>query len=164
MPLTYDPIATGTFSGSNYITFSSIPSTYTDLRVVISITSVSNANNIWLQFNGDFTGTSYSMVCARGTGSAASSQGTDGAGENNMRPYNLEIPNGTVGFATFDIFSYAGSTTKAVLITGSADANGSGNVNLTAARWANTAAITSIRCVNSNGTNGTATLYGIKAA
>lgn len=165
MPATYEPIATGSFSGGNYITFSSIPSTYTDLRVVVTATSTAANNNIWLQFNGNFTGTSYFMTCIRGDGTSPSAQSTEQFGENNMRPYNMEIAANVPGFATFDIFSYNNSASpKVVLITGSSDANGSGGVNTTVGRWGNNAAINSIRCVNANGGNGTATLYGIKAA
>ena len=164
MPATYEPIATGNFSGGNYITFSSIPSTYTDLRVVVTATSTGGLNNIWLQFNGNFTGTSYYMTCIRGNGTSVSGQSREQFGANNMRPYNMEIAANVPGFATFDIFSYTNSASKVVLITGCSDANGSGGINKTVGGWANTAAINSIRCVNANGGTGTATLYGIKEA
>jgi len=68
---------------------------------------------------------------------------------------------------TFDIFSYAGSTNKTVLVVGSRDNVASGSVARVVNLWRNTAAITSIE-VSANGGNmdsgTTATLYGIKAA
>jgi hypothetical protein len=164
MPLTYDSIATGTFSGGNYITFSSIPSTYTDLRVVITGVAASGLTNLWVQFNGVTTGTSYNLTTIRGNGSTVSGQSTEQFGDNSIRPYNMELTGGKWGFATFDIFSYTGSHSKVVLVTGGSTDSSSPGSNITVGSWSNTAAISTIRCVNAVGGDGTATLYGIKAA
>ena len=77
MAATYSPIATYTVSGSAVAsyTFSSIPSTYTDLVLRISArTSVTGQtfDNIEIQFNND-SATNYSYIRLRGSGSAASS-------------------------------------------------------------------------------------------
>jgi hypothetical protein len=70
---TYVPIATANGTGSNStITFSSIPSTYTDLVLIIGGGSTSASVVSQLQFNGD-TGSNYSWTALYGTGSAASS-------------------------------------------------------------------------------------------
>jgi hypothetical protein len=168
MAITYEPIATAAFTtGVDTLTFSSIPATYTDLRVVIHGTRTDGFTNFWVQFNQDYaTGPNfYSMTNLRGTGSSAISQSTSTFGNNSINGLNFQTTAGVNAFSTFDIFSYASSSYKPVLVTSSGDANGSGGVVYTVGTWRNTAAINEIRCVASNGHNGvTATLYGIKAA
>ena len=174
MPATYEPIATTTLSSAAAsITLSSIPSTYTDLRLVFVgySTYVSlNTGSIKLRFNAD-TGTNYSDTYLYANGSTPSSSRDSSA----TSIYAGQIPDnvaGTsiVGIMTADVFSYAGSTYKTVLTTSSSDLNtGSTLSTLTRAvgLWRSTAAITSITILagdpNFNiGT--TATLYGIKNA
>jgi hypothetical protein len=165
MPATYEPIATttlGTTAAS--ITFSSISSSYTDLRVVLSNVTVSSASgNLITQFNSTTTG--YSQTFLLGSGSIAESvryTNFDGI----YGSYN-QLPSTTVPtFFTLDIFSYAGSTFKTCLGTSSLDYNGSGEVARIVGLWRNTAAITSVKLdFSSNFKAGTtATIYGIKAA
>ena len=73
MPSTYEPIATTTLgSTAATITFSSIPATYTDLRIAL-VGSLSGGGNYGnLRFNSD-SGSNYSVTILRGNGSAASS-------------------------------------------------------------------------------------------
>ena len=164
MPATYEPIATTTLgSASSSITFSSIPATYTDLRVVQVLTGTTNAYTK-LRFNGD-TGTNYSSTNIRGDGSTASSQretSDDGIRINGNYPVT-SIPS----LNTVDVFSYAGSTNKTVLNSASNDRNGAGGLNRTVGLWRNTAAITSITIYEFTGdtfaAGTTATLYGIKS-
>jgi len=155
---TYVPIATQTLSSAaSSITFSSIPSTYTDLRLVVTGATTAS-QNVRLQFNGD-TATNYSDTYLVGNGSSASS----GSDVTNGWIY-LE-PNGfttTPSTLQADIFSYAGSTYKTVLSAASEDANGSGSVSRTVGLWRSTAAITSIKLLATNFATGfTATLWGI---
>lgn len=160
MPATYEPIATLTFNGTAIEgSFTSIPSSYTDLRLVFVGTS-SGTQSMNLQFNGD-TGTNYSRTAITGDGSSVSSS------------RNTSIARIIVGqtqttpeLITADIFNYAGSTNKTLLAESSRDLNGSGAVNRLVALWRNTAAITSIRLftVDVNNITGTATLYGILRA
>ena len=75
MPATYDKIATYTLpSATSSYTFTSIPSTYTDLVLVVSarMTGGGGASAIQLQFNGD-TGSNYSITTLNGDGSSATS-------------------------------------------------------------------------------------------
>ena len=73
MPATYEPIQTTTLgSAAASYTFSSIPSTYTDLKLVITGTSVGAYADIDLRFNSD-TATNYSWTALAGNGTAASS-------------------------------------------------------------------------------------------
>ena len=165
MPATYEPIATTTLGSNANITFSSIPGTYTDLRLVVANVTATAAVNFCLQFNGD-TATNYSYTQIRGNGTAASSiRGTSVARIILDAPDNLSTSVPTM--FTADLFSYAGATNKTILGTGSLDYNGSGTVNRTVGLWRNTSAITSIS-IFADAANlkigTTATLYGILKA
>ena len=70
---TYTPIATTTASGSaSSVTFSSIPSTYTDLVIVADILGAASTADAVLRFNSDTT-SNYSETVIRGDGSSAAS-------------------------------------------------------------------------------------------
>ena len=165
MPATFDSIATTTLgSAASSITFSSIPGTYTDLRVVLVIPSVSGATDVIMQLNSD-TGSNYSRTNLTGNGSStASGQLTN---QSSLRlSYggpSTTLPNMT----TVDFFSYSGSTNKTCLITTSDDANGSGFIMRAVGLWRSTSAISTIKleCNLANFNSGTtATLYGILKA
>ena len=169
MPSTYEPIATTTLgSAAASITFSSIPATYTDLRLVL--VGKGNGGEIYPKgyFNSDSSSSNYSYTTLEGNGSAASS----GGNTNNDRFALLTTgyPNNTVfTFVTFDIFSYAGSTFKTGLATTSTDKNGSGGTGRIVNLWRSTAAITGITVTDGGAGFGwaagtTATLYGILKA
>jgi len=172
MPATYVPIATTTL-GANAatITFSSIAASYTDLRLVL----VARNNRVGagdqfalLRFNGD-TATNYSYTQLLGNGTSVSgTYAADATILNGGLVARYGNAAGMFAFTTIDIFSYAGSTNKTLLISGSADLNGTGDVLNTVALWRNTSAITSITLSQSSTfqylTGTTATLYGIKNA
>lgn len=149
-------IATTTLSSAaSSITFSGIPATYTDLRLVVFIKTTGNTN---LQFNSD-TGTNYSVTALLGDGSTGSSANTTNRTSIWGQQSSL-YANGSLW--TVDIFNYVGSTNKTCLMTTSADKNGSGSVEKTVALWRSTAAITSIYFNGGTYDTGTtATLYGI---
>lgn len=165
MPATFDAIATTTLgSAASTITFSSIPGTYTDLRLVLTAQS-SAGGNVWLQFNSD-TATNYSRTNLAGDGtSATSSRQTS---QSVIRCATIGVPTSpNFGLYTIDIFSYAGSTNKTVLVTASEDTNGGGGVSRIVGLWRSTAAISSIQLTTNTGTYSagtTATLYGILKA
>lgn len=166
MPITYEPIATNTLgSATSTITFSSIPATYTDLRIVIVATGDS-ASSGQIRFNGVSTGGTYSSTYMYGNGTSVLTS------NRTARDGGIDFFEGSVSttvptFSTIDIFSYAGSTYKTCLITGSLDQNGSGQAERIVGLWSSTAAITTV-ALRGNGMNwaaGTrATIYGIKAA
>jgi hypothetical protein len=165
MPATYEPIATTTLSSAaSSITFSSIPGTYTDLRLVVNCISVGSSTG-YVRFNSD-SATNYSRTNVRGNGSvAASGRGTSSSEGVAIQASQATGTNPVLW--TLDVFSYAGSTNKTTLATAANDQNGTGNVEYTVSLWRNTAAITSleIRTTIDNFNSGTtATLYGIKAA
>jgi len=165
MPTTYEPIATTTLgTAAASITFSSIPATYTDLRLVIVATASTAAPDIQVQFNSD-SGSNYSHTRLIGTGSSAIS----GQSSNQTYTYvdytglSTTIPS----LYEMDIFSYAGSTFKTMLAKTSEDRNGSGDIFTSVSLWRSTSAITSIYLFLSAynfATGTTATLYGIKNA
>lgn len=162
MPATYEPIATQTLgSTAASITFSSIPSTYTDLKIIL-VGTASSALLTNLKFNND-TGSNYSRTQLDGDGSAASSTVNTNNGFISMGLIGSTYP----AFQSIDIFSYGGSTYKTVLGSFSNDSNGSGNARNIVGIWLNTAAITTVTLGLGSGTYSvgtTATLYGIKAA
>jgi hypothetical protein len=161
MPATYEKIATTTLgSGQASITFSSISSAYTDLRLVLTTTK---AGYGLMQLNSD-TGTNYSETWMDGSGATAAS----GRASNqdyidiSQRPFSTTIPQ----LITIDFFSYSGSTFKTGLITYSQDVNGSGYVGRQVILWRSTSAINSIYLYGGTNylTGTTATLYGILKA
>ena len=161
---TYTPIASQTLgSAAASITFSSIPGTYTDLRLVLTGATSVGGDALVLQFNAD-TATNYSSTILSGYGSSASSSSY--LSTPSLRLWiNYSSSTTIPGFVSVDLFSYAGSTNKTLLATTSDDQNGSGTVELIAGLWRSTSAITSIKVflVNANNFNtGTiATLWGI---
>jgi hypothetical protein len=160
MPATYEPIATTTLSGStSEVTFTSIPATFTDLRLIFA--GVSSAQALCIQFNGD-TSTNYSLTVLRGDGSSAVSSRNTSIDRLIVCSLTGTNPN----LLTTDVFSYAGSTYKTLLSSSSEDNNGSGNTRQSVGLWRSTSAITSLRLYGFSASNitGTATLYGIKNA
>lgn len=170
MPATYEPIATTTLgSAASTITFSSISSAYTDLRLIFNI-NVDTASRICsLRFNSD-TATNYSSTYLSGNGTAA------GTGRNTSVNLIYLAGNSTVTPSTagqwasyqVDVFSYAGSTNKTALSQIAGDQNGSGSVFRGVHLYRSTSAITSLTILldgSGNFTTGTtATLYGILKA
>ena len=166
MPTTYEPIATQTLgSAAPSITFSSIPATYTDLRLVL-VGKSSSDQFFRLRFNSD-TATNYSHTMLGGDGAAIISVRETSATSINLYSYG-DQPSTQFALTTLDVFSYAGSTNKTTLATLQSDKNGSGWVQRIVGLWRSTAAITSLSLVMAStqdfaiGT--TATLYGIKNA
>ena len=166
MPATYEKIATTTLgSAASTITFSSISSAYTDLRLtLVGIVKPSIGSLVaQIRFNSD-SGTNYSATHLLGDGSSASSFRVTNRTKLEPEGFATTQPM----FFTMDVFSYAGSTNKTVLMTNSTDRNGAGIVYRGVGLWRNTGAITTIALVGDGGyeyeTGTTATLYGILKA
>ena len=155
-------IATTTLgSAASSITFSSIPATYTDLRLVF--TGTVNGDTAYMTFNSD-TGTNYSRTYLDGDGSTATSGRATSASNMRLSGIMTSLTSTIPALITIDIFSYAGSTNKTVLQTLSVDKNGTGEVATQVHLWRNTAAITNVSLnagVSTFTTGTTATLYGI---
>jgi hypothetical protein len=170
MAKTYTPIATRTLStAAASITFSSIPSTYTDLIVIINGGTFSQGDNVYLRFNSD-SGTNYSFTELRGTGSAA----TSAQASNQTAAYLMSSIGGgaTLGQNYIaNIMNYSNSTTNKTVISRANQPDSSTSypgvgayVNL----WRNTAAINTVLIGRTGGgdlaLDSTFTIYGIKAA
>lgn len=166
MPKTYTPIARQSVNNTSTgtITFSSIPSTYTDL-VIVSNLGMVTAARLYLRFNGITTNT-YSDRYMTGTGAAYA--GTD-TNQNAMT-----VGGAWNGFSTsldasnvINIMDYKNTTTFKTLIARTANnKTGSGSVDALSGLWSNTSAITSVSLIG--GSNflfgSTFTLYGILRA
>jgi hypothetical protein len=167
MATTYEKIATTTLGSANaVITFSTIPATYTDLRIIL-VAQGNAGNDLWMRYNGD-SGTNYSITWLQSNGTAAASFRTTSAAQLAVGAASGLPTASNWGLLTADIFSYAGSTNKTSLSTFADDKNGSGTIESTVGLWRSTAAITSITLTSSSSgtfsTGTTATLYGILKA
>lgn len=165
MTATYEPIATSTLGSAGEITFSSIPSTYSDLKVVLVCRAAStsyNSQQLNIRYNSDLS-TNFSYVRVTGDGSTASY--TSGTSQN--RIFVADAVPGAAdvwGIVIVDIVDYSGSQRKTSLISVAGDRNGSGIVASQAALWRSTSAISTIRLfpdIENFGTGTTATLFGI---
>jgi hypothetical protein len=161
---TYEPIATQTLgTAAATITFSSIPSTYTDIKVVLTGLAT-GASNVRIRFNNNSSAV-YAGTYLYGNGtSALSTRYTSQTSFFTTEPYaDATVP----AMIIYDIFSYTGSTSKTILQTMASDKNGSGSVENAVGLWDSTSAINRIDLSFSATTfaiGTTATLYGIAAA
>ena len=162
MALTYEPIATTTLGSDNTsVTFSSIPSTYTDLVLVICGTQASQSDSI-IRFNSD-SGSTYSRTAFYQSGTSTAS-----LVQANQSGIAFSYFNTSIGMAVLNINNYANSTIYKTVLSAHNGAGATQN-SVTAGTWRNTAAITTIDLYSGGSTyayqTGTIfTLYGIKAA
>jgi hypothetical protein len=162
---TYESIATQTLgSAAASVTFSSIPSTYTDLVLITQGSVSASGASIYLEINGD-TASNYSFTYIYGSGSAAASaRATNNSTGIDALGYNSGFSTGQL--MTINHFmNYSNTTTNKTVLCRGSDAGS--EVGATVGLWRNTSAITSIKVKNtgSNFTVGhTFSLYGIKAA
>jgi hypothetical protein len=164
MPSTYTQIATTTLgSTATSVSFTSIPSTYTDIVIITNVSG--NDGAICIRFNND-SGSNYSSTMVRGTGSAASSgRATNGTYIGSTS--NLSVTAGSLQTAIWNVQNYANTTTnKTVLFR---DGMATHIVGATVGLWRNTAAINRIDLSPEFGSNtfysgSTFTLYGVKSA
>lgn len=148
-------------SAAATITFSSISSAYTDIRVVVNGTPTGNTQ-FRLRFNND-SGANYSGTEVRGNGSSIGSDRytSDTGIYSNWAAFATSAQ---PVLTTFDVFSYTGSTNKTVLSTFNQDTNGSGTIEYGVGLWRSTSAINRIDLTaagNSFNTGTIVTLYGI---
>jgi len=160
MPTTYDPIATQTLvSAASSVTFSSIPSTYTDLVLIVNSARTASNDSVSLEFNGD-TGSNYSRLLMYGTGSSAAT-----FRESNATLIEIGVQDTSNCTNIFNVINYANTTSNKSVV---ARANATGvRVSYGIGVWRNTSAITSIKLATGGSTfiaGSVFTLYGIKAA
>jgi hypothetical protein len=170
MPATYKKIASVTATTSQAsLEFTSIPGTYTDLMIKLSLRTTGGTQNCSIAFNGSTSNFSQRQLGGDGS-SAYSASRTDNL--------NVVLANGT-GY-TADVWAsnelyipnYTSSTNKSFSTESATENNATGSdLVMRAHLWSPTtaAAITSITFYAGNGsgnfaTNSTATLYGILKA
>jgi len=164
MAITYEPIATTTLgSAAATVTFSSISSAYTDLRIIAQMKNSGSGGDFLAYFNSD-NGSNYSRTILGTNGSSTYSARSSSA--TNAR-FNYSEPINSDGNTIFiiNIMDYSNTTTfKTAISRGDRGATSTvAIVNL----WRSTSAINNIQFFT-DATNFAAgsiiTLYGIKEA
>lgn len=168
MAATFTKIATVTVGagGSSAIDLSSIPNTYTDLCVLISMREATTTNWTFnVRVNND-SSSIYSYKNIQGSGSAASSGGGSSGSLADIIGESSGATASTFGNLILYMPNYANGNYKSF----STDGVGENNATLaysrmTANLWASTAAVTQLYFYISGGNfaqYSTATVYGIK--
>lgn len=164
MARTYEPIASQTIANSSTssVIFSSLPSTFTDVRIVVSGGFVTGSpdNILALRLNGD-TGNNYSYVTMFAEGSPQSAYISN---YNTALLYRMPINN--QGQTIIELMSYSNTNVFKTFLS-TAD-NPTGSIFKMVHLWRNTASVTSVTLYGFSGSNylagTTLCLYGIKAA
>jgi hypothetical protein len=168
---TYTPIATYTLGSNNNFSFTAIPSSYTDLRLVVYCRSTVSSTNDQIagSFNNDGSAL-YSRTYLNGDGSSATSSRQTGQTYWTIGyiPGNTAT-SGIFGATTIDILNYSNTTTyKTMIVRSAGDLNGSGATREDVILYRSTNAINQITfnplAASSFLTGSQATLYGITAA
>ena len=164
---TYVPIQTYTLaSASSPVTFSSIPSTYTDLVLISSVLGVTGTSySLQATVNSD-SATNYSVTWLLGNGTAASSSRTTSAASMYLGQLTGYLTTDSPMTAITNFSNYANTTTyKTMLSRGN---NAGTDTEAIVGLWRSTAAINRIDLSLASGTSfqigSTFTLYGILAA
>jgi hypothetical protein len=165
MANTYQLIEAKTLSSAvASITFSSIPSTYTDLIILTSVRASSGGGiSAGLRFNGSTSNYSEQLLYGTGSGVAAATASTT-----SLQWASLGNQTSTANtFSNCQIYipNYAGSNYKSISTDAVTENNGTGaDIYLDAGLWSDTAIITSITLTASTpdfAVNSTFYLYGI---
>jgi len=172
VPNTYTLIASNTLSSSAAsVTFSSIPSTYTDLVLRYAARSDTSTTSLNITLNSD-TATNYSSTYVYGDGTNAVS-GRDTSVANINEAVKSNSSGSTANTFTNDeiyIPSYQASQNKPLSSFAAFETNSATNtyVGVGAHLWRNTAAVTSIQLALAGGANfvsgSSFFLYGIKSS
>ncbi len=167
---TFDLISTLTSTGSSTnLQFSSIPSTYTDLRLTIRPSETSSLATSKLTINGVTSG-DYSWINLNagrsGYGDSRSAAQTNMTLQAGSASYTLQTPD--VNTFYFDFIRYADTSVfKTVIAYLGYDRGDGGQVGQFVCMWNYTTAITTLNFSLDSGTltsTTTASLYGIKKA
>jgi hypothetical protein len=170
MAITYDVISSTTLtSTATTVNFTSIPQTYTDLVLIISLTGVSNSNTVSMRLGNTSidTGSNYSSNWMRGNGSAGS------AGGNNSSTYIMlntgdVSANNTNGLSISNLQGYTGTNDKQIITRWSQNQT---STSLLTSQWRSSSSPIKLieLFLNTSKTytfsiGSTFSLYGIKAA
>ena len=154
--------------GAASITFTSIPQTYTDLKIVMSARSTRNAidDEVRININGTGVGTNFTSRVLGGEGAS----GTQFSTSYSTGRITLGIPGATVTASTFGSTehyfpNYTGSNNKSISSDNVTENNGTNAyADLSASLYSSSSAITSLVFTTNLGLfaeGSTASLYGI---
>lgn len=167
MPSTYTRIYTNTVTGSNTntVSFTSIPSVYTDLVVAIRVRMNTDTYGLW-RVNND-SSANYSRVYLLANGTSPGISGTTGGSSMNQFYFNAESSTSNWCVNYIQIPNY--SSTAGIKQVFQHDGQGRTTSILTVEKWNSTAAIDRLDFLTIGGANNiivgsTFTIYGIKKA
>ena len=169
MAATYILIASNTVGsgGAANIEFTSIPATYTDLLVLLSLRTEnsSGGDTVRVQFNSSASDFTVKEVSSSGTAAGTSSRSDGYIGFMNA---NTSTSN-TFSSISLYIPNYASSTNKSYSVDKVSEQSGSeAYAEIIAGLWSQTAAITTLKFIPASGSDiaqhSTAYLYGISNA
>lgn len=151
--------------GATQIEFASVPSTYTDLLVLISARSGSAGDTLWMRFNSDESNGCNTRWLV-GDGSSVTNSSSIGS-NSFIRLGTITSGDTASTFNNFQVYipNYAGSAQKSVSVDAVNENNGTtAYQRITAGLWPVTTAISNIK-ISNNGASisqySTAYLYGI---
>ena len=161
MPITYDSIATASLSGQAGITFSSIPNTFTDLRIVLNF-QLTSSSVIRMRINGD-TAENYATVYFGGDSSATIAGSTI---SRTALTTTYGTSAGNNGFVTYDIMNYVNDTKFKTILFQNSLVNAIQNYTLKyAGQYKEPQRVQEVRVFcDDTFSEGIITLYGIKGA
>jgi hypothetical protein len=161
---TYTLISSNTLgSSAGSVTFSSIPSTYTDLIIVSNIIGNATQEN-YFRFNGD-TGSNYSSTLVAGNGTSATSTRFSNQNVGYISRLATSVVTNPNYNSILSIMDYANTTThKTALVRAN---NAGAATEAVVSLWRSTAAVNSVTILpstSSYATGSTFRLYGIECA
>lgn len=167
MAFTYEPIQTVTLSSAGVITFTAIPQSFTDLRIILlgrTSWTTDSYDNVRVRFNGD-SGGNYSYT---DLGYALANRGSN---VSNMGIPRFNPSNGgntNPALARIDIFAYLNTNVHKTVLADGVGLQEAYIPSRSVGLWRSTAAITSIELGGAQSgalaAGTTASLFGIKAA
>ncbi|MEI8286719.1 MAG: hypothetical protein WCG15_05410 [Actinomycetes bacterium] len=165
MANTYTLIEAKTLSTTTAsVTFSSIPSGYTDILVKVSSRSADSGTDIAIRFNGD-TGNNYTFIRLYANGSTVSTSASTTTRLINNMMVQASYTANVFGNGEIYIPNYTSSNYKSVSIDGVTENNDTTSFQaFTAGLWSSTSAINSITLISDGGniaSGSTFYLYGI---
>ena len=161
LPSTMTPISTVTLGSAGVVTFSSIPQNYTDLVLIVNAISATGYN-FRIRLNNDSSANVYSWTVLSSNGSTVGSGSQVSSSQDSLRLSQWGYVDSVPGTHIINLQNYTNTSVHKTILSRASNANN--GLGFFAARWANTAAITSITTVDSYDAGSMFTLYGIKAA
>lgn len=164
--------------GTSSINLSSIPGTYDDLLVIMSLRTASTGglttDDVLLQYNGSTSGYSHIALTAEGSPISPNAELGSGRGSHRAAKINTShVNNPANSFSVVQLYipAYANTTLQTQATSESYQptmTSTTAAIRLTSGRHTPTGAITSILIMNDSGTNfvqhSTVSLYGITKA